>query len=41
MATVKNKAATAATLSGNSAWYSASETSVSAGADGAHILRYE
>ena len=41
MATVRNKDATAATLSGNSAWCSASETSVSAGADGAHILRYE
>ncbi len=41
MATVKNKSTTAATLSRNSAWYNANETSVSAGADGAHILRYE
>jgi quercetin dioxygenase-like cupin family protein len=31
----------AATLSGNSAWFSAGETSVAAGPDGARILRYE
>jgi hypothetical protein len=41
MATIKNKAATAVTLSGNSAWYSVEETSIVAGADGAQILRYE
>jgi len=31
----------AATLSANSAWFSAAETRVSAGADGVRILRYE
>ncbi|NKB22594.1 MAG: hypothetical protein GKS01_19070 [Alphaproteobacteria bacterium] len=41
MATVKSGGETAATLSSNSAWYNASETTVSAGADGVHILRYE
>ena len=41
MATVKNQAATAVTLSENSAWYSSDETSIFSGADGAHILRYE
>ncbi len=41
LATVRNKGTTAATLSENSAWYSAGETSVTAGADGTHVLRYE
>ncbi|MGB0576815.1 MAG: hypothetical protein ACPGPC_11780 [Alphaproteobacteria bacterium] len=41
MATIKNQATTAVTLSENSAWYSADETSVAGGADGAHLLRYE
>ncbi len=41
MATIKNDAAAATTFSGNSAWCSTRETMISAGSEGAHILRYE
>lgn len=40
MATISTKGA-AATLSANSGWFGAGEMSVTAGAEGAHLLRYE
>ena len=41
MATFKNDGMAAATVSGNSAWFSPRETMISAGSEGAHVLRYE